>query len=371
MTPMKRLCLSWSLLLLLLGLLPAVSAQESTFGSQELMIDLGSGFTTRAIFTTPAAGDEPFPTVILFHGSGPYDLDATYATVPGGEPLSTNFRLIAESLAAEGIAVLRFNKRGVLGDEQYDFEQVQRSYDLDQLVADGLAVVDAAQALDSVGDLYLYGWSEGAWVATNIAAQRDDIAGVILQGAPNGDLSTVIGYQYLENGLPYLAESIDADGDGGLTLAEIATIPAGYPVSLMTSFFLYDQTSTPDAPLLNTFVNADGDDRIDLEAELRPSVELFIRNYPAFVRSVEASYALGDMIAEHNIPTLLLHGERDGWVPLTSAESIAAANPETATLVIYPGLGHALSPVESVVADVFGVMDAQPLADLAAWIIGR
>jgi pimeloyl-ACP methyl ester carboxylesterase len=136
-------------------------------------------------------------------------------------------------------------------------------------------------------------------------------------------------------------------------LAEIAAIPAGYPVWLMTSFFLYDQASTPAEPLLNSFVNADGDERIDLEAELRPAIELFIRNYPAFVRGVEASYALADLIAEYRIPTLL-HGERDGWVPLTSAESIAAANEEMVTLLSYPELGHALSPVESVVADVFG-----------------
>src|SRR4051812_8707651 len=72
---------------------------------QDLTIDLG-GFTTKAQLTYPAQGDGPWPTVILFHGSGPADMDAT-------TPVSSNFKLLAERLGAESVAVLRFNKRGV------------------------------------------------------------------------------------------------------------------------------------------------------------------------------------------------------------------------------------------------------------------
>jgi hypothetical protein len=341
----------------------------SDYSTIALEIDLGDGFVTQAELTYPTEGDAPFPTLILFHGTGPYDMDAAYAPLPGEEPTSANFRLMAEALPLEGVAVLRFNKRGVRAYGDYDFAQVQRASSLDQLVADANSVVDAARELEQVGDVYLYGWSEGAWVAANVAAARDDIAGLVLQGTPNGDLSSVIGYQHLDNALPYLASEIDADVDGALTLDEIATIPPGYPVSLMPGFYLYDFNSTPAAPRLNSFVNRDGDDRIDLERELRPAVEQFIASYPSFIADVEASYDTSALIAESGLPTLLLHGTLDGWVPLASAEAIAEANPDTATLIAYAGLGHSLSPVESLVFDTFGELDARVIADVAAWVM--
>jgi pimeloyl-ACP methyl ester carboxylesterase len=373
---MKRFYASFSFILLMLALagtsLPVSPAIAQTgYESLSLEIDLGDDFVTQAELTYPAVGDAPFPTIILFHGSGPYDMDASYAPLPGDEPVSTNFRLIAETLPAQGIAVLRFNKRGVLGYGEYDMAQVQRSSNLDQLVADANAVVEAALAQEQVGALYLYGWSEGAWVAANVAAERDDINGLILQGVPEGDLSGVIRYQHLENALPYLAETIDADGDGALTLAEVGTIPQGYPVSLMPQFYLYDFASTPEAPLLNTFVNRDGDDAIDIEGELRPAIEQFLASFPSFIANVESSYDTSALIAESGLPTLLLHGTLDGWTPLAGAQSIADANPDSVTLLTYEGLGHALSPVESVVFDTFGVMEAQVIVDVADWVKGE
>lgn len=368
---MKQLFVSLSFVLLVFGGLLPVGAHDASYERRMLDIDLGDGFVTQAELTYPTEGDAPFATLILFHGTGPYDMDAAYAPIPGDAPVSANFRLMAEALPSEGVAVLRFNKRGVRAYGDYDMAQVQRASSLDQLFADANVVVDAARELEQVGDVYLYGWSEGAWVATNVAASRDDIAGLVLQGAPNGDLSSVIDYQHLDNALPYLADEIDADGDGALTLDEIATIPPGYPVSLMPGFYLYDFNSTPSAPRLNSFVNRDGDDRIDLESELRPAIEQFIASYPSFIAGVEASYDTSALIAESGLPTLLLHGAMDGWVPLASAEAIAEANPDTATLIVYAGLGHALSPVESRLFDSFGEMDEKALADIAEWIDKR
>jgi uncharacterized protein len=368
----KHLLASLLFVLLALGWAMPATAHDSIvvsdYSTIALEIDLGDGFVTQAELTVPAQRDAPFPTLILFHGTGPYDMDAAYAPMPGDAPVSANFRLMAEALPSEGVAVLRFNKRGVRAYGDYDFAQVQLASSLDQLVADANVVVDAARELEPVGDVYLYGWSEGAWVAANVAASRDDIAGLVLQGAPNGDLSGVIGYQHLDNALPYLASEIDADGDGALTLDEIATIPPGYPVSLMPGFYLYDFNSMPAAPRLNSFVNRDGDDRIDLARELRPAIEQFIANYPSFIADVKASYDTSALIAESGLPTLLLHGTLDGWVPLASAEAIAEANPDTVTLIAYAGLGHTLSPVESLVFDTFGELDARVIADVVNFL---
>jgi uncharacterized protein len=347
-----------------------VSAQTAGVAVRDLEIDLGEGFITKAQLTYPAEGTAPFPTVILLHGSGPYDMDATYSAMPGEEPLSANFRLLAERLPEAGIAVLRFNKRGVLGNNEYDTAQIQ-SADADRLTEDAAAVVQAALEQPEVDAdrLYLYGWSEGAVVAANYAAQQPDaVAGLILQGAPNGDLAHVLAYQELDVALPYLIETADSDTDGALSLAEVQALPAG-PVSYMAAFFLYDRASTPEKPLLNTFVDSSGNGTIEIEAELRPVVEQYIENYPAFAPKVSASFDLADLIPGMDMPVLLLHGENDGWVSLADAQTIAEAAPEQVTFNAYPGLGHALSETTLPAEDDFGVMSDEPVADMIRWIL--
>jgi len=366
---MRNLLIGFVLLMTGLYIQPVV-AQDAAFTERALTIDLDGSFTTDAILTLPTNGEAPFPTVILFHGSGPYDMDATSMAAPGEAPLSANFKLMAETLPEQGIAVLRFNKRGVLGNGEYDFAQIQAST-LDQLILDADSVIAAALEQSEVDSeaLYLYGWSEGAWVASNAAQTHPDLAGLILQGAPDDNLAAILSYQHLELGLPYMADITDADADGLLTLEEIATLPQS-SVGLMASFYLYAQDSSVEAPKLNPYTNSNGDDAIDIEGELRPVVEMVMGNYASYLPQVEASYLTGELLKASRMPTLLLQGENDGWVPVRSAEAIQSTAPEQVTLITYPGLGHALSLTENPAEDVFGVMDDQPLQDISAWILG-
>ncbi len=370
---MRNLLIGFVLLITGLYIQPQshpIAAQESGFTERALTINLDGSFETQAILTLPTSGEAPYPTVILFHGSGPYDMDATAMTAPGEAPLSANFKLMAEALPKQGIAVLRFNKRGVLAGGEYDFAQIQAST-LDQLVLDADSVIAAALEQSEVDAeaLYLYGWSEGAWVVSNAAQTHPDLAGLILQGAPDDSLAAILSYQHLELGLPYMAEITDADGDGLLTLEEIATLPQS-SVGLMASFYLYAQNSSVESPKLNPYTNSNGDEGIDIEGELRPMVEMVVENYANYLPQIEASYLTGELISASDIPTLILQGEHDGWVPLRSAQAIQANAPEQVTLITYPGLGHALSLTKNPAEDVFTVMDSQPIQDISAWILG-
>jgi pimeloyl-ACP methyl ester carboxylesterase len=298
-------------------------------------------------------------------------MDATSYNADGTVS-SANFELIAETLPQDGIAVLRFNKRGVLGSGEYDTAQINTS-SLDRLVADANAVVDTALTLEQVDTdrIYLYGWSEGAWVVSNVAAGRDDIVGLILQGASDGSLETELPYQLQEIFLNYVTETADADGDGALSLEEIAAIEGG-SVLTWRNYFLLDQTSTlPDGLVVNTFVDQNGDELIDIESELEPMLDMFITNYGLYAPEVDASYETAELIAEMDMPVLLLHGEMDGWIEFANAEVIQEAAPERVTLQAYPELGHALSPTSELAADVLGEMDAAPLEDVAAWILSQ
>lgn len=360
----------WILFVLLIASVVRASTEDLVvvFTPVDYEIEMADGWTAEAQLTLPPVVESPVPLVILVHGSGPYDMDSTYFTAPGEEPLSANFRLIAESLPSEGIAVLRYNKRGVLGLNEYDFAQVQRSYNLDVLVDDARAVVDFALTLDDIDPerIYLYGWSEGAWVIANVAAadETDSVAGLVMMGAPDGDLSGVLEVQWLENGLPYLRDVTDADGDGLLTVEELAAVPAG-PVGYLAGSFLL--TPSGDGPVVNSMVDSDRDGALHIDDEIAPLLETYVANYSAYLPQIDSSYQTAELVSDLDLPVLVQHGELDGWVPLAMGTAVAEASC-CATLLTYAGLGHALSPSESFNTDGFGVMEAEPIADLAAWL---
>ncbi|NUT41636.1 MAG: alpha/beta hydrolase, partial [Thermoactinospora sp.] len=61
-------------------------------------------------------------------------------------------------------------------------------------------------------------------------------------------------------------------------------------------------------------------------------------------RQLAAILASGDrtpLLAELNVPALVIHGEADQLVPLSGGHATAAAIPG-ARLVTYPGMGHDL-----------------------------
>ncbi len=361
-------------IILLFSLLIGISIHAQTqaeldFPTQDFEIEF-DGWTSSAQLMLPNDSGEEFPIVILLHGSGPYDMNASSfdASLNTDEPISQNFLLIAEYLAENGYATLRFNKRGVNALRDYDTAQVQNNT-LDILIEDANAVIDFSQLLPEVNsdELFLYGWSEGAWVASNLANMRHDINGLILQGAPNGSIVEVLPYQYQDIALDYLQNVVDTDSDGLLSLDDIADVPAG-STQLMLPFFFYEPGSPEDNPTINQFVDQNSDELIDIDNELAPAIAMYLNNLPAYLPSVEASYDTASLIAEVNIPTLLLHGGNDGWVSVTNSEEIHEASPENTTLNIYPDLGHALSQTEILAEDGFYPIDSQPLEDIITWL---
>ena len=115
-------------------------------------------------------GDGPFPAVLLVHGSGPHDRDES---VGPNRP----FLDIARGLAAQGVAVLRYEKRSKAHPDAY--------------VAAGALTIDSETTDDAVAALrtlagvpgvdparvFVLGHSQGGMMAPRIAARSID-AGV-------------------------------------------------------------------------------------------------------------------------------------------------------------------------------------------------
>ncbi len=119
-------------------------------------------------------GDGPFPAVILITGSGPQNRDEE---ILGHKP----FLVIANHFTRNGIAVLRFDDRGV-GQSEGNFSAAT-SKDFAQ---DAEAAFDFLQAhpkinAEKVGFL---GHSEGGMIAPIIASRNDAVSFIIMLAGP-------------------------------------------------------------------------------------------------------------------------------------------------------------------------------------------
>ena len=124
-------------------------------------------------------GQGPFPAAILLGGSGPNDRDESLA---GHRP----FLVLADHLTRKGIAVLRFDKRGI-GKSTGDYANATME-DFTGDAEAALAYLKTRKEVDAK-KIGLIGHSEGGMIAPLIAAHSGDVAWIILLAGPglNGE----------------------------------------------------------------------------------------------------------------------------------------------------------------------------------------
>ena len=138
-------------------------AEDVTFPNPE------GGHTLAGTFTRPRSGG-PFAAVVLISGSGPQDRDEA---LMGHRP----FLVLADHLTRRGIAVLRYDDRGV-GKSTGDFA----SATTEDFATDALAGVAYLKSRDDVdpGAIGLAGHSEGGVIAPMAAVQSSDVSYIVL-----------------------------------------------------------------------------------------------------------------------------------------------------------------------------------------------
>ena len=141
--------------------------RELTFGSPAPGVSLAGTLTT-----PPGAG--PFPAVVLLTGSGPEDRDETiFAHKP--------FAVLADYLTRRGVAVLRFDDRGVGGSTGTLQGSTSADYAADARAALAWLRTQPGIAKNHVG---LLGHSEGGTAAVLAAGQPAGPNFVVLLAAP-------------------------------------------------------------------------------------------------------------------------------------------------------------------------------------------
>ena len=143
-------------------------AEEVKYPNQKVLLS--------GTLTLPHA-EGPCPAMILIGGSGPIDRDETCF---GHKP----FLVLADHLTRKGIAVLRFDKRGI--NQSTGAYETATSLDF---ASDVLASIDYLKTRKEIGSIGLIGHSEGGLIAPIVATHSPELACIVLMAGPgvNGE----------------------------------------------------------------------------------------------------------------------------------------------------------------------------------------
>lgn len=125
-------------------------------------------------------GQGKVPVVLLHAGSGPTDRNGNSAMLPGQ---NNALRMLAEALARNGIATLRYDKRGIGASASAGRREADLR--LDDYIDDATAWLRQLRADPRFTNVLMAGHSEGALIAM-VACQKAQLDGcVLIAGAGN------------------------------------------------------------------------------------------------------------------------------------------------------------------------------------------
>ena len=310
---------------------PEEPAGNEDFDSIALALPVPGLGELQGVLTVPK-GEGPFPAVVLIHGSGASDKDETVGNL---KP----FRDIAEGLAAQGVAVYRFDKR-------------TKTFGM-QLASDKSFTLENESIEDAVN-------------AVQLLAAQEKI---------NPDRILVLGHSLGGNAVPAIARVLEDAPVKACGFIMMSASPRPLD-GLMREQIAYldslgqipeDQRQTYDDMLKELDKLQD----IDSLAEDEPVAGA----YPAYWKWL-ADYDILQAAEEITRPVLLLQGEEDYQVTMEDFGiwQERFGGKENWTLKSYPGLTHCLTPgLKTEGGAVYNrdeKTDAQVILDIAEFVNG-
>lgn len=296
------------------------------YNSEDVVFEnVKDGITLAGTLTYPKEGTD-FPAVVMITGSGAQDRDE----------LAFNhkpFLVISDHLTKNGIAVLRFDDRGV-GKSKGVFSGAT-SKDFAQ---DAIAAVEYLKTRKEINknQIGLIGHSEGGTIAPMIAADHDEIAFIILvagTGIPGDELI-----------LKQAQLIMESEGQK----------PEAIEKSMNINRKLYSLAKTEsDTALINLkakeYIHEFYLSLSDDEKKTIPNEERFIQRQLRIILSPWFRYFLNydprPALEKVNCPVLALNGEKDLQVPPKEnlpaiEEALKKGGNNNYKIVELPGLNH-------------------------------
>lgn len=279
------------------------------------------GFTLAGTLTAPE-GDGPHPAVVLVSGSGPQDRNSELMD-------HRLFHVLADHLTRQGLAVLRYDERGVGESEGPSFPaSTTEAYARDAASAarflKGRPEVDA----ERVG---LIGLSEGGLVGPMVHTQHEPLAFLVLMAGPAVSGRDIIIEQQARMAAVQGAEASVVDSTRRTQ-------------ERMFDAVLGASDSSAVADTLQSVFDAEGVP----EAQRNAQIERFTAPWFTFF----LKYDPQPMLTQLDIPVLALFGSKDLQVPSEqNAEIMRSALEESpspdATVEVLDGLNHLFQPAET------------------------
>lgn len=284
---MKKLSLFLPIALLAFS---TFAAEVQTVAVPATDVDLSSGAVRGTLLMPKAAA--AVPVVLLIAGSGPTDRDGNSAMIGGA---NNSLRLLAEGLAGNGIASLRYDKRGIGASAKVPEADLR----FETYVDDAAAWCDMLRKDKRFSRVVIAGHSEGSLIGM-LAAKRCDAAGFISIEGAGRTAGDILRSQLAGRLPPHLAEK---------NAAILESLEAGKPVA--------------DVPP-------------ELMVLYRPSVQPYLISW--------LKYDPAKAIAQLSMPVLIVQGTTDIQIGAGDAKRLAAANTKAKTLMV-EGMNHVLKSV--------------------------
>ncbi|NIJ34156.1 alpha/beta hydrolase [Sphingomonas oligoaromativorans] len=261
------------------------------------------------------------PVVLILPGSGPTDRDGNSRL---GIRAST-YRLLAEGLAARGIASVRIDKRGLGGSAGAVADG--NAVTMEDYATDAKAWVQTIRARTGAPCVWRLGHSEGGTIALEAAQSATDICGLVLVSAPGRPLGEALRAQ-LHAGLSDASLLRQAD-------SAIDTLEAGRKV---------DVSGMPPA--------------------IRSLFDPRVQGYLIDAMAIDPAR----LAAAYKGPVLIVQGARDIQVSVADAQALRQAHP-AAKLVLLPDANHVLKAVADDTRSANVATYADPSLPLAPGVV--
>jgi len=287
---MKRLVtLSFVLVLGFFSICFATVDKPQQFQSAEVAVFNGSD-SLYGTLLTPHKVENP-AVVLIIAGSGATDGDGNQFGMT-----NNSLRFLAEELALQGIASVRYDKRCV---GKSKCSQTESNLTFDDFIYDASVWLSELKQSEKFSKVYIAGHSEGSLIGM-VAAQKTGVDGYISIAGSGKRIDKVI-------------------------LEQLSIYPeAMYNVSKAILDTLLQGNTVHNVPPL-------------LYNLLRPSVQPYIINW--------LKYEPVEVLSTFEIPILIVQGTTDIQVSAENAELLSNANPR-AKLVMIEGMNHVLKQVD-------------------------